>query len=595
MRKRAAIFAAFAALFVVACGGGGGGGSGGGSSCNNTCATVGTKQCSGALVSTCVADTNGCRAWSAPVACGTSQICSSVSNSCVTDLCQGVSTNGTCASSTQVQFCGAATDNATMQVLSYTCPTGQQCQVQSGKATCVLVAACVDGQTQCANATTLQTCAGGAWVNSTCGGSCLSTAIGGLCGVATTTASFSGRLLFEYRDPNAGLTDWATTVSIGASRGMLIVSNNTNGNVYDAVYTSLADATAGQFTIKVPQTPTANDRITAIAAADDGAGSLAFAIADPGFTSPGTQSTLGGALGPSPRIWAWAWSVPSLTNGQDLTVTEAMGSGAANVHFNMIAAYLNTYAYIGHPGRSVVVWLNYGTSWDCGKCFAPVPITQFGVPFASQLWLAADSNQTFWSDAVTSHELGHWAMQWYGTSPIEGGSHFLGVPTFPGQAWSEGWATWFSSDMRQSPIYYDKQAGTFLWVDLSARQYGSGNPWVRPTASSPDGLLQMTDENEVASMLWSISNSSVGAAASIYSALTSPHMNTSPFKRGYTRHLWSASATGPTNVIDTGVSAPMIADFLDALDCASFSRNAIDAATQPSTYYPYPSASPLCP
>lgn len=579
---------------LAACSGGGGGG-GGGTTCNNTCPSIGKTQCSGALVQTCAADSSGCLAWSAAASCGAARTCSSVSNACVADLCQGVPTNGVCASSTTVQFCGAPTGDATLHVLSYECSPGQQCQIQNGKASCVLIAACVDGQTQCGGASTLQTCTGGLWQSSNCTGACLNTALGGVCGSAAPTTTFSGRVLFEYRAPNAGLTDWASAPSLSASPAILVVSGNANGTIYDAVYTDLASATMGQFTIKVPASPTVDDALLVVAAADDGAGKLAFAIADPNFAISGIQAVGPTAVGTSPRAWSWRWPLSGLTNGQDLTITEAMGAGAANVHFNMVRAYVDTFLQFGHAGPPVVIWLGYGTSWSCGSCFAPWPTNQFGVPFAGQMFLGGDSNQQFWADPVTSHELGHWTMAFYGTSPNEGGPHMLSIPTFPGQAWSEGWATWFSSDVRADPIYYDKQAGSFFWMSIADRTYSAGVTWHRPSPTSPDGLLQLMDENEVSAMLWKLSSLSANADAALFSALASPRMNTGPFKRGYTRHVWDVAGPGNfVNVVTTGDSVPMVADFLDALECAGVSRTVIDNATQPTTFYPFPSAAPIC-
>jgi hypothetical protein len=212
------------------------------------------------------------------------------------------------------------------------------------------------------------------------------------------------------------------------------------------------------------------------------------------------------------------------------------------------------------------------------------------------MWLGGDStDQGYWSDAVTQHELGHWVMEAYGTSPNEGGQHFLGKPTFPGQAWSEGWATWFSSDVRDDPIYLDKQGGGMFWLDLSLHEYGTG-PFVRPSPTSPDGLLQKLDENEVSAMLWTISRSSTSASDAVFNALASPRMKETPFGRGYTRHTWDFDADNQfINVVDTGESRPCFADVLDALNCAGFSRAALDEATQPATHYPYDSNLPICP
>ena len=198
------------------------------------------------------------------------------------------------------------------------------------------------------------------------------------------------------------------------------------------------------------------------------------------------------------------------------------------------------------------------------------------------------------SDAVTTHELGHWVMQSFGVMPNEGGPHCLGVPTLPGQAWAEGWATGFSGLARGESLFYDKQAGTMFWIDLATQTYASGD-WVSPTPSK--GLLQDMDENEVASMIWRISSQpSVNSGEPMLDALASARLLTAPFARGYSRHTWDVADEfcDRTNVQDTGQSVPMVADFLDALRCGGVSSAAIDAVVKPMTGYPYPSATPLC-
>src|SRR5262249_53176705 len=46
--------------------------------------------------------------------------------------------------------------------------------------------------------------------------------------------------------------------------------------------------------------------------------------------------------------------------------------------------------------------------------------------------------------------------------------------------------------------------------------------------------------------------------------------------------------------VDTGESTTFFADFLDALRCGGVSASMIDAATNPSVRYPYPSGTPRC-
>jgi hypothetical protein len=347
----------------------------------------------------------------------------------------------------------------------------------------------------------------------------------------------------------------------------------------------------GVVTLNVPTSLQSGDIIALVPAASDGAGGLAFLVADPGFATQGQQQV--GTVG-TPKMWIWAGATSGFANGGTVTITDAMGSGALRVFDYLRYVYYRSRLMAGgSPGRTTLVWLGYGTSWSCGACFAPVQTTLSGLHFDSQMFLGGDLNMQYWSDAVTAHELGHWVMASYGSPPGEGGDHVLGRTSFPGLAWSEGWATWHSSDTRSSTIYYDKQNGSMFWLDLAADQYSNGSPWQLPTPSA--GLLQRVDENEVASMLWGISHTGSVGAQPLFTALASSQMNGSTWGRGYTRHRWALDATKqPINVVDTGIPAPCFADFLDALNCSGVSRSVIDAATVPATQYPYPSASPIC-
>jgi len=115
-------------------------------------------------------------------------------------------------------------------------------------------------------------------------------------------------------------------------------------------------------------------------------------------------------------------------------------------------------------------------------------------------------------------------------------------------------------------------------------------------AQDRSGLLQMTDENEVSSMLWTILNQPNVTVATFFNALGSTRMNNRPWSRGYTWHLWSQldNQGRPLNPLDTGISRPALPDFLDALVCGGVAVSAVDAATLPSTQYPYPSTQPIC-
>nr|MBK7066952.1 hypothetical protein [Deltaproteobacteria bacterium] len=343
---------------------------------------------------------------------------------------------------------------------------------------------------------------------------------------------------------------------------------------------------------------TSSDYIIVVAAAGDGAGGLRYIVANPSFASPGLQAV--GTRPPTPTAWKWAWPTNTFVPGDTLTITEAMGSGAARIFDYLRFAYQFARDRFGGDGLPLVAWFQYGTSWDCGKCMWRSPTTLFGSAtspgerFAMQGFFDGSNSQAYWADPVIAHELGHWVMSSYSAPPTEGGAHRMGGRVYPGMAWSEGFATWFSSDVRSSSLYYDKQMSSFFWIDIGARQY-PGLGWARPVASA--GLQQTIDENEVASMLWTLRNSSLSASGQMYAALASTRMRGPSFARGYRAWSWSSydPATGnPVGAIRTTTPAPYLADFLDALNCNGFSRSALDAATQPTLFFPYPSASALC-
>lgn len=524
--------------------------------------------------------------------------------SSMSDPCMGIPTTGRCFNPMTIQYCAAVSGNTTPSVQSYSCAAGTTCAlVDAGFQTvaeCKLNGACIPGMTQCLGSAQLQTCSsGGAWTNSACPGACVNSGTGAFCRPASATGTLSGKLAYEARGPNANYpTDWSATKFSAAAQGFLAISYtqcNTTCQLVDAKVTD----SQGAYTVSVAGAVDAGDVLAFAAIAFSADGGVAYMVADPQVDA-GVQ--LVGST-PNPRVWSWAIATGAVTPGGTITIQETGGSGAARVYDYLRYSYAHAATeYGGRAGVPLVIWLGYGTSWNCGSCFGLAPTTAFGAQFQSQMWLNGSlSAQEYWSDAVTAHELGHWVMASFGFPGIEGGQHCLGWPDPPGMAWSEGFATWHSSDVRNNPVYYDKQSGSMFYLDLAARSYSPGhNAWSRPAPAA--GLLQDLDENELAAMLWSLSNSSPGADASLFSALASPRMTTRMLAallgnqanlRGYTQHTWS-SACPIAGRQDLAHPIPALPDFLDALVCGGFSTGAVNAATNPTTAYPYPTASPLC-
>lgn len=465
-------------------------------------------------------------------------------------------------------------------LLRQDCGNGETCVEEEAGARCSEGAACVDGVTRCSAAGALEACADGRWRARDCAAGCVEAGRRGWCGAPGRT--LSGTVRYARRRPDAAFHGWTPEAEWLPAGGFLIASYR--GDTLVDLEVTDAD---GQFTVRVQDSVQAQDRVVVYAAGRGSPVSVDYAVADPALSGEQRVPAVPGA---SARIWSWSRATQALVDRPVFGISEQEGSGAAAVFDSLRLAWHGARERYGSAGLPVVAWLGFGTTWSCGACFSPRPVTAAGRRWEAQVWLPGDADAAWWSEAMVLHELGHWVMASHGSSPEEGGPHFIGVPTFPGQAWSEGWATWFSSDARGSSRYYDRQGGTMFWVDLSMRVPSSG-AWTRPRPE--DGLLQRIDENEVAAMLYRLGGGT-GSRQPLYAALAAPSMRASPWARGYLRHRWRMEDGKVVDVQETGDSAPCLADFLDALMCQGFPRTVMDLATEPAVAYPYPSHEPLC-
>ena len=460
------------------------------------------------------------------------------------------------------------------------CDIAEACVESEGGAHCAQGAACEDGVTRCAGSG-LEACNDGRWRALECAAGCVEEGRRGWCGSPGST--LSGTVRYARRGPDAAFRGWTPEAELVPARGFLVASYR-GGLLVD---TGVTDAD-GHFTVRVPARVEEEDLIVVYAAGRGSAsGGVTYAVADPALSGAQRVPAVPGA---SARIWSWSRSRRSLVERPVFTLAESEGSGAAAVFEALRVAWHRARERYGRPGLPVVAWLGFGTTWSCGACFAPVPVTAAGRKWEAQVWLPGDSDAAWWSEAMVLHEMGHWVMASHGTSPDEGGPHFVGVPTFPGQAWSEGWATWFSSDSRNNPRYYDRQGGTMFWMDLEARSPAAGM-WTRPKPE--DGLLQHIEENEVAAILYRLGRGTPSRQP-LYDALGAPAMNGKSWARGYLRHRWRMEDGKVVDVRQTQTPAPCLADFLDTLMCGGFPQAVMDAATEPAVAYPYPSHAPLC-
>jgi hypothetical protein len=487
--------------------------------------------------------------------------------------CSSLPEGGRCLGTRVVERCALGV------LLREDCGAGEACVDVEGTAHCAQGAACVDGVTRCSGSG-VEVCTDGRWRARQCAAGCVEEGRRGWCGEPGNT--LSGTVRYARRGPDAAFRGWTPEAELVPAGGFLIASYRGESLVDLGVTDS-----DGHFTVRMPAGVEEEDHVVVYAAGRGSTAAVAYAVADPALSGAQRVPAVPGA---SARIWSWSRSRRSLVERPVFTIHESEGSGAAAVFDAMRLAWHRARERYGRTGLPVVAWLGFGTTWSCGACFSPVPVTAAGRKWEAQVWLPGDGDSAWWSEAMVLHELGHWVMASHGTSPDEGGPHFVGVPTFPGQAWSEGWATWFSSDSRNSPRYYDRQGGTMFWMDLEARAPAAGT-WNRPKPE--DGLLQPIEENEVAAILYRLGRGTPSRQP-LYDALGSAAMNASPWARGYLRHRWRMEDGKVVDVRQTQDPAPCLADFLDALMCQGFPRSVMDAATEPTVAYPYPSHAPLC-
>lgn len=506
------------------------------------------------------------------------------------DVCGATPTSGRCRGEHEIELCAIATGMSRERVETYACPADALCTEESGRARCVLRTACPAGTTRCTEGA-LETCESEHWSRQDCATECVETPLGAFCAAAEPTRRFDGRVQYERRLPDDTFSDWSEP-TLAPARGFLVLSYH-GEELVDAVLSGADDTErAGTFSVRVRAALTPEDSIVVMAAGAGPGQALAYAVADPGF-EPSLGAREPGKDAERAAIWSYRFALAEVAERGALTIREQDGSPACHVFDRLRQVYtLAQDHYRPERAQSLIVWLGIGTQWSCGACTAWSPTVVFDTEFEHQLWLDGSSDEGYWSDPVTAHELGHYVMNAYGYPLGEGGPHYLGIPTHPGQAFSEGWATFFSSLTRADSRYFDKQGGAFFWWDLDRRAYSPRTvlwaralPWL--------GVLQLMDENEAAAIMWR-SYQAIGGAGPVLDAIASDRMRVAPFARGYKRRIWSNPAY-PDVFESTEQPLPCLADYLDALLClGAIDAGAVSQIVEPRMYYPYVSESPLC-
>jgi hypothetical protein len=515
--------------------------------------------------------------------------------------CAGIPRGGRCLSPTRREDCVSLSEGAPLVRAVFDCPPDTACVTRTNGASCALTTACREGETTCGGVNALRTCTAGRIVTTPCATDCVESGLTAFCRPAFALRSITGHVLYAGRRPDVSRAAWGPTVNFYGQDFQVVSGYGRPVQYLDVARTRTGNVDPGAFTLRVRATPDATDFIAVLPAAYDPRG-YTYVLADPSFapgpwpfdaTADGT--TMVPRVPGNPRLWMWLWPLATLPASGDLIIDEDSGSGAAFV-YDLIGITARTLApRVMGPTRTLVVWLGPEVETPCGSvaCFSDYVTRSFFQDFDEQMWIPGTAaNRSYYSASTVVHELGHQAMASHGVSPREGGPHYLGDVATAGLAWSEGFAHWFSSDVRDDATHFDRHlvrmAGTPSVVtftkDLAARRWSYGAMTGMPARATPAaGLLQPLDEDDIAATLWTISRGPAGAAP-FYAALGAPRMTTAALLYGYTS-------------LGSGDEVPVFPDFLDALGCAGVASTALRAATQPERYFPYPSPAdpPRCP
>lgn len=214
---------------------------------------------------------------------------------------------------------------------------------------------------------------------------------------------------------------------------------------------------------------------------------------------------------PPSTLWAITSDVIDDTTAsaftQDLAATTTGGGGIFNLLNVTTTAAEFVDALTGAALPALTVY------WSTGSCDGT-----FFSPEDNSIHVLGgcrDGNTDEYDDAVVTHEFGHFVASVYSRDDSPGGIHYLNDNTEDIRlAWSEGWGDFFSSAVRNDPLYVDTVGNTpgssadlsFNLEDLSTVMTDSkGNPL--PLAAD---AVYTTNEISVAAVLWDIFDDTPG-------------------------------------------------------------------------------------
>ncbi len=479
--------------------------------------------------------------------------------------------------------------------LSVPCPGEESC----GEGSCPWVDCEKEGELRCQEeGKALERCIDGSWMVEPCTAGCRGGAMGTFCPPEEDLVELQGTFKYAARDFDPDdRSGWQVAGDRAGGGFLVVVGQIQEGGVpvyYDVSTTSESPSELGRFSVKVPAKPRPGDELRVYSQLHTPEGKLLYAVGSPGH--PEGMRSASERPSKGARVWSWSWPLEELGADSEVVVSEKDGAAAAGFFAEMVKNLRFSGQFHKLEESSLVGWVSEGVSWDCGICFVASPVKAFDASFASQLFLDGGVDQNYWSRAAIHHEMGHWVMASYATPIMESGVHFTGMLSFPGMAWAEGFATWHSAQVRGETQLWSRIGSRFTWWDIGTREYlEAQKPWVKPTASHEDGVMQRMDENEVAAMLWELAGSSPDALSRMHAAIASPALKGPVFGRGYVLVKWDFDQSGNmTDIVSTGVQGPTFADYLDVLTCSGFPSDVLERVLQPETIFPYSLDEPIC-
>jgi hypothetical protein len=258
----------------------------------------------------------------------------------------------------------------------------------------------------------------------------------------------------------------------------------------------------------------------------------------------------------------YAVRAPVPPTGDAAILTRASdGGGAFNIFatFNRALDVLRQAGYQTSPLPLTVFW-ERGARHECGSCYA-----------SGFMWIGggqADPDE--YDDAVLLHELGHYYEESWSRTDSPGGDHNGGRVT-PVLAWSEGFATFFSSSVRGDPLYIDTQAADAWSEDLEVNElWGTSN-------GTLSGALS---EHLVSAILWDLVDDAPGEDFDLV------HRSSVEVLRPTREYLGSAL------LADRGAAGVDLVDYLDGWFCLGLGQRDEVAAVVDAQRFPYDYAGP---